>query len=200
VFAIYNYDNGERLRTFTTESFSNGKRGFGYAWCSQAGSLFRIVDKEITVLEMSNTGAVVNGESINYENTVPFSYSDLLIFNQFVLGLFWPSCMKLYNFEVPSKCSLLPAIDSSGTPCMHDTVSGQNFYNADTSEGAAPFIVGFDTTKKAAVSLSKLPIKSGGTLTVSLPAEAENTDTLVPAAIDLATSRGWTIVTQYRTN
>ena len=94
--------------------------------------------------------------------------------------------------------NVIPTLDSSGTPCMYDTVSGQNFYNANTAEGATPFIVGFDTTEKAAVSLSKLPRTTGGTLTVSLPAAAQDTDTLVPEAIDIATSRGWTIITQYR--
>ena len=83
---------------------------------------------------------------------------------------------------------------------MHDTVSGQNFYNANTAEGAIPFTVGFDTTEKAAISLSKLPVTTGGTLTVSLPAEAADTATLVPAAIDIAKSRGWTIIEQLRTN
>lgn len=100
------------------------------------------------------------------------------------------------NIEV----NAIPAIDSSGVPCMYDTVSGQNFYNANTEEGATPFTVGFDTTEKAAISISKLPATSGGTLTVSLPAEAEDTATWVPAAIEIATNRGWTIVAQYRTN
>ena len=90
--------------------------------------------------------------------------------------------------------TLIPTIDSTGTPCMQDTISGQNFYN----QGTGSFTVGFDTTEKAAISLSKLPVTTNGTLTVSLPAEAEDTATLVPAAIDIAKSRGWTIITQYR--
>lgn len=92
----------------------------------------------------------------------------------------------------------LPCLDSSGTPCMYDTVSDQNFYNANTADGAIPFIVGFESTEKAAVSLSKLPITTGGTLTVSLPEAAQDAVTLVPAAIDIAQNRGWTIITQYR--
>lgn len=92
--------------------------------------------------------------------------------------------------------SFVPRLDPAGVPCMYDTVTDQNFYN----QGSGSFILGFETTEKAAVSLSKLPIKAGGTLTVSLPAEAEDTATLVPAAIDIAKSRGWTIITQYRTN
>ena len=109
---------------------------------------------------------------------------------------------KLYGVRMSEAGNLVqsqvPALDSTGTPCMHDTVSGQNFYNANTAEGAIPFTVGFDTTEKAALSLSKLPVTTGGTLTVSLPAEAKDTATLVPASIDIAKSRGWTIITQYR--
>lgn len=93
-------------------------------------------------------------------------------------------------------CAMIPCLDEAGTPCMYDTVTGQNFYN----QGTGSFTVGFDTTEKAAVSLSKLPVTTNGTLTVSLPAEAEDTATLVPAAIDIAKSRGWTIIEQIRTN
>ena len=77
---------------------------------------------------------------------------------------------------------------------MYDTVSCQNFYN----KGTGQFIAGFDTTEKAAMSLSKLPVTTNGTLTVSLPAAAQDSDSLVPESIDIATNRGWTIITQYR--
>ena len=30
--------------------------------------------------------------------------------------------------------NLIPALDRNGTPCMYDTVSKQNFYNAGTDE------------------------------------------------------------------
>lgn len=95
-----------------------------------------------------------------------------------------------------SSVKYVPAIDSTGDPCLYDSASGENFYK----DGEGSFIVGFDTTEKAAISISKLPVTSGGTLTVSLPAEAEDTATWVPAAIEIATNRGWTIVAQYRTN
>lgn len=92
--------------------------------------------------------------------------------------------------------NLVPRLDPSGAPCMYDTVSGQNFYN----QGSGSFTVGFDTTEKAAISLSKLPVTTNGKLTVSLPAEAKDASTLVPAAIDIAKSRGWTIIEQLREN
>lgn len=89
---------------------------------------------------------------------------------------------------------ILPALDSTGVPCLYDSVSGENFYN----RGSGSFIVGFDTTEKAAISISKLPITTDGTLTVSLPAAAQDASSLVPEAINIATNRGWTIITQYR--
>lgn len=111
--------------------------------------------------------------------------------------------IRMYRFEVRTGDGkghvLIPALDPAGVPCMHDTVSGQNFYNANTAEGAIPFIVGFDGAEKAAMSLAKLPVTTGGKLTVSLPPEAEE-DELVDEACKIAESRGWTIITQYRTN
>ena len=88
----------------------------------------------------------------------------------------------------------IPALNPEGQPGMYDTVSKV----FKTNNGTDSFIVGFETTEKAALSLSKLPVTTDGTLTVSLPAAAEDTATLVPAAIDIATARGWTIITQYR--
>ena len=104
-------------------------------------------------------------------------------------------------YEFSAQCGnkathIIPVLDPSGTPCMYDTVRDQNFYN----RGTGSFIAGFDTTEKAAISLSKLPVTTEGTLTVSLPAEAEDPATLVPAAITIAKSRGWTIIEQLRTN
>ena len=116
-------------------------------------------------------------------------------FNSFYAGVTYSVSVSQYENVV---INLIPTLDSSGTPCMYDTVSGQNFYNANTAEGATPFIVGFDTTEKAAISISKLPRTTGSTLTVSLPAEAEDAATRVPDAIEIATNRGWTIITQYR--
>lgn len=90
--------------------------------------------------------------------------------------------------------SFIPALSPAGTPCLHDTISDQNVYNV----GTGAFIVGFDTTEKAAISISKLPVTTAGELTISLPAAAQDTASLVPEAINIATKRGWTIITQYR--
>ena len=106
---------------------------------------------------------------------------------------------RIWKFSIEeggrSLLNFLPALDTAGRPCMFDTVSKQPFYNL---RAGSEFTVGFDTTEKAAVSLSKLPITTDGTLTVSLPAAAQDASSLVPTAINIAKTRGWTIIAQYR--
>jgi len=86
-----------------------------------------------------------------------------------------------------------PAISADGEPCMFDKVSRKPFYNA----GTGSFIVGM--TLEQARNLRKLPA-TGGTLTVSLPWEAQlvqhNAD--VESALQTAKNNGWTITVQYR--
>ena len=77
---------------------------------------------------------------------------------------------------------------------MFDEVTKQPFYNS----GSGAFIAGFESTEKAALGLAKLPVVDVGELTVSLPAAAQDEATRVPAAIEVARQRGWTIITQYR--
>jgi hypothetical protein len=157
--------------------------------------------------------AKVNGEVVNDEDKFEIqadSYNSSDITEAALFGVTRSipndvlncSGCRIWNAEIWSDLNknvdrnFIPALSISGTPCMYDSVSGQNFYN----QGSGSFTVGFDTTEKAAISLSKLPVTTGGTLTVSLPAESKDTATLVPAAIDIAKSRGWTIIEQIRTN
>lgn len=88
----------------------------------------------------------------------------------------------------------VPALNANGKPCLYDKERGKNFYNA----GSGSFIAGFESTEKAALGLAKLPVVEAGKLTVSLPAAAQEEATRVPAAIEVARQRGWTILTQYR--
>ena len=152
-------------------------------------------------IRINDTNYVCPGIATGYSDEVPGSirlftqggiWSDTARVSARVMFIrFWRDGVDLANF--------IPVIDLTGTPCMYDTVSGQHFYNAVTSAGAIPFIIGFSTTEKAAVSLSKLPVVANGSLDVSMPAEAE-TDELVQEAITIAMSRGWTIFPKYGTN
>lgn len=66
---------------------------------------------------------------------------------------------------------LLPALDPRGAACMFDIVSGTTFYNL----GSIPFIVGIKDVAQLRAALRSLPDLTGrdmGTLTLSIPAEA----------------------------
>lgn len=94
---------------------------------------------------------------------------------------------------------MLPALDSTGTPCLYDLVTKQTFYN----DGTGAFIAGFNTIEQS-MKLATLPDVTAETdtakksLTVSLPWEAQLVITGVPAALQVAADRGWTITVQYR--
>lgn len=90
----------------------------------------------------------------------------------------------------------VPCISSSGTAVLYNIVDGSELSNSY-------FIAGFDTVEQAR-KLAYLPDVTAETnetkksLTVSLPAAAQDEATFVPAAIEVARQRGWTIIVQYR--
>lgn len=61
-----------------------------------------------------------------------------------------------------------PALNSSGRPCLLDVVTGEAVYNSGTGE----YIVGVATVAALAQLLKRLPAGEGGSLTLSLPADA----------------------------
>lgn len=89
---------------------------------------------------------------------------------------------------------LVPVLDQTGRPCMYDTVTEASLYNI--APAGIEFTAGM--TIKQARNLANLPA-TGGSLTVSLPSEAEF-DAAVQRALTAASGKGWTIITQYRTN
>lgn len=75
--------------------------------------------------------------------------------------------VRIYNFSAnydgnTNVIDLVCAIDTNGTPCMYDLVTGKSFYNS----GTEPFVVGLKTISNA-LQL-KLP-NNGGTIALSLP-------------------------------
>lgn len=40
----------------------------------------------------------------------------------------------IYDFEVPARCKMVPALDTNGKPCMYDTIAKQPIYNAGNGE------------------------------------------------------------------
>ena len=107
----------------------------------------------------------------------------------------WNGKKKYFKVEVNEApyCDMVPTLDSNGVPCLFDKVTNQAFYN----KGTGAFIVGFETVE-AARRLARLPKVEAGELTVSLPAEARDAASMVPSALSIAASRGWTIIEQYR--
>ena len=94
---------------------------------------------------------------------------------------------------VEVKHIFIPALDPNGIPCMFDRVSKQSFGNS----GSGSFIAGVGIVAQLTALLSRLPA-TGGTLTLSLPAEA-NTPEVSDAMQACHDSKGWTItVHEYR--
>ena len=103
----------------------------------------------------------------------------------------WYGC-KLYEAAIEQR-NFVPAIDSTGTPCMFDLVSQQSFRNA----GTGAFIAGVGTVAQLTALLRNLRA-TGGTLTLSLPAEA-NTPEVAEALQACHDTKGWTLtVHEYR--
>lgn len=99
---------------------------------------------------------------------------------------------RYLNITVDGKAvrQFIPALTPEGEPCMYDKVNKETF----TNSGSGQFIVGM--TCKQALKLAELP-STGGTLTVSLPWEAQ-LDYDVYDALQTAKANGWTITVQYR--
>ena len=102
--------------------------------------------------------------------------------------------VKIYDLQLSEGSNVIrnyiPALTPQGGIVLYDTVQKQEVaYKCD--------VIGFTPTQ--ARKLSKLP-KTGGSLTVSLPWEAQlvQYNTEVEAALQAAKSNGWTITVQYR--
>lgn len=100
-------------------------------------------------------------------------------------------CFYLYRLKCDNtkneRHEYIPAITDAGSPCLFDKITKKTYILNLT--------VGF--TLAQARQLSKLPAE-GGNLTVSLPWEAQLVITGVPAALQVAADKGWTITVQYR--
>lgn len=93
--------------------------------------------------------------------------------------------------------SYIPAIDSTGRPCMLDLLTRKPFHNGATK--GSDFIAGL--TMAQALNLANLPVPTTiNTLTISLPKEATlvQYNQEVNAAIATAEGKGWSITVKYR--
>jgi hypothetical protein len=137
LFAIVGYDSGQYLRLYTTRNTDINGRATGYKF-GTAGLSKSLPERELIKFEITKDGCVVNGVQYDNLNTLEFSYSDMLLFNQYVIGQYWPSLVRFYKFSVSQKCKLQPALDPTGTPCMFDLVTRKPFFNSGTGDFLYP--------------------------------------------------------------
>ena len=89
--------------------------------------------------------------------------------------------------------TMLPALDTNGSPCMYDFVTRRAYKN----NGTGQFVAGVGSVGQLTALLNRLPA-TGGTLTLSLPAEA-NTPEVADLLQSYHDSKGWTLtVLEYR--
>lgn len=107
---------------------------------------------------------------------------------------------EIYYFKLMSSGTLVldfvPALDTTGRPCMFDLVTRKPFYNSGTGQ----FIVGIKDAAQLRTVLRKLPDLTGqdmGTLTLSIPAEA-NTPEMQELLDTTETQKNWELTIQER--
>ena len=92
-----------------------------------------------------------------------------------------------------NKYEFVPVLDPAGEPRMFDLVTREPFRNA----GSGQFVAGVGTLAQLSTLLQRLPV-TGGTLTLSLPAEA-NTPEVADMLQACHDTKGWTLtVYEYR--
>ena len=100
-------------------------------------------------------------------------------------------CFYLYSLKSDNtkdeKHEYIPALTPDGSPSLYDKVT--------QTTHVLTFPIGF--TLSQARKLDKLPA-TGGSLTVSLPWEAQLIASGIPAILQAAADKGWTITVQYR--
>lgn len=89
-------------------------------------------------------------------------------------------------------CDMVPAISKDGRPCMVDKVSKQAFFNAGTGNFSIAF------TMKNMRNLRHLTATSGGSISVSLPWDAQLIASGMPAVLNDVANKGAVLSVQYR--
>lgn len=102
------------------------------------------------------------------------------------------ACLRWWSIKMSSgetlAYDLVPALDSSGHPCMFDIVNRKALYNSGNGE----FAVGMTLEQVCALQLPA----GGGSLTLGLPYEA-STNEFAQAALERARANGWELTIQY---
>lgn len=122
----------------------------------------------------SRYGLEMDGALFASSSAASGSFTGFYVFTQRAAdNRLYNSRIKMMRFAVSGKCNLIPALDSTGAPCMYDTMTGEQHINS----GSGQFITGFTLTQ--ARKLDKLPAST--TLTVSLPVGYDSDEGIVNA-------------------
>lgn len=212
VFTVVNLTSGEIYQHGT---YKGGSGDWAY-WARvcikgvniRAGA-WKYTNKEDTT-EINLQEAYVKGgtqvknlpdTSYQYPDNEPILFAENNVSGNAAFG-FIQHCaeIKLYDFEanyagVPAS-KLIPALASTGVPCLYDTVRKKAFFNS----GSGQFIAGIKDAAQLRTVLRKLPDLTGqdmGTLTLSIPAEA-NTPEMQELLDTTETHKNWELTIQER--
>ena len=97
---------------------------------------------------------------------------------------------KFWNSAGTLLGEFIPALDSTGTPCMYDTVTRTPIYNS----GRGAFIAGVEKQSQLTNLLRKLPDRTGqdvGTLTVRLADELQTPEN--ESKLEAMAAKNWEI-------
>lgn len=132
--AVLGNHNNSSLRLLTRKSQSNGGAETTFQFFSGEISAPLELNKRYTA-EIYEKTAILNGEIFHLGKETKTSTITLKLFGQseHFLGV-----CKIYAFSISSNNQLqlnfIPCLDTTGTPCMYDTVLRKAFYNLGTGD------------------------------------------------------------------
>lgn len=203
-YIIGNYSNSFQYILYTVSRSADSFNG----WCVVRDFSARywkntgVTNYDKTDVEWSDKGLKENGKDIT--RFTPSSklaptgeiVSVALFARHMKDGSFASPCAKARIFRLridnagDAKMKLVPALDSTGAPCMFDTVSKKPFYNS----GSGAFIAGVETQTQLNNLLYKLPDRTGqevGTLSVRLADALQTPEN--EAKLDAMLAKNWEI-------
>lgn len=163
-------------------------------WWDKQYSVPAITNSKVRgTVNFKNDRKITNGEysaNINYSPTTAEEALDVRVrIAQSYIGI-------LYSFRFSEGdnvvSDMIPALDSQGSVCMFDRVKKKAYFFTASSGNQSQPVIGM--TLKQARTLSKL-LKTGGSLTVSLPSNYLEDEGVVNA-LATAKENGWKITIQ----
>lgn len=199
--AVGTYYNSEQPFIFMPQALRSSNYIAFCSWAGWEGNIINKYERGVPfLLELKDKNVYVNEEPVGWSYQTAISQkegsSSYLLFAIYNTkgALSISRGMRCYELKdsvgESVRCSLLPALDPTGTPCMYDRVSKTAFKN----NGTGQFIAGVSSVAQLTTLLRNLPT-TGGELTLSLPAEA-NTPEVAEQLQSCHDTKGWTLTVQ----